>query len=239
MSVGKLFLYYISIKTLPSLNTINLMLKIILTLICCLPTVSYGQEISLHVKKISSDRIIPCDTIYVESVKENKYIVRIYNPTKESVYLFSSYFNDDLFMSKYLHLYSEKNNSCILSFLPLPYFLSYTRSDNVILGANAVVNRNQIIYQFLEIPRASFIEILLPDTCFDADYVNCYDARKMSPNNRPTFKVAKGLRRCSKKEIQVAVYANIGTLNKEVYYADPYSFSQGISDYRLLSITIK
>jgi hypothetical protein len=45
---------------------------------------------------------------------------------EDPVYLFSSYLDDDYFMSQYLHMYSKKEGVCMLSLLPLPYFLSFT-----------------------------------------------------------------------------------------------------------------
>lgn len=216
----------------------NKLLLIILVVVCWLPATAYGQAIFSRAKKISADTPVTHDTVYAENLMGRGYVVRVYNPQKKSVYLFCSYLYDNLFMSEYLHLYSKKKGICTLSLLPLPYFMSFTRSDNLILGKNAVVNKNQIIYQFAEIPPASYMDINFPQTCFDADYVKSYEAKSMSLNNRPAFKKYKSPPKCTRKEIRFAVYSNIDALNKNVYHTDLSIFSKEILNYKVLSVTI-
>lgn len=211
---------------------------ILIAVICGCPITSRSQTIAISGEAIPSDMARTGSTVYAEAIGTNKYAVRIYNPTKQPVYLFSSYLYGDFFASKYLHLYSKKDNTCTLSFLPLPYFLSYTRSDNLIFGPNAVVNKYQITYQFLMIPPSSYIDINLPLTCFDGDYIQNYQPQKLSLQRPPVFKAAKRPATCTKQMILFAIYTDIDNLNKDTYYKDYYAFSKDILDYHILSVKV-
>lgn len=202
------------------------------------PTTVCGQAIYSQTEKIPSDMPVIRNEVYAVNLEKNNCTVRIFNTTNDPVYLFSSYLYDDYFMSQYLHMYSEKGKACLLSLLPLPYFLSFTRSDNLILGKNAVVNQHQLLYQFTEIPPAAYLDIILPATCFDADYVKRYEAKELSLHNRPKFIKYNRRIKCPDKIILFAIYSNTEALNKECYYTNPSMFAKEIVNYNILSVTV-
>ena len=162
-----------------------------------LPAIACGQAIFSQAEKIPSDMPTIRNEVYAE----------------DPVYLFSSYLYDDYFMSQYLHMYSKKEGVCMLSLLPLPYFLSFTWSDNQILGKSAVVNQHQLLYQFMEVPPAAYLDIFLPETCLAADYVKRYMAKDSSLHIRPKFVEYNRSIKCPDKEILFAIYSNTEALN--------------------------
>lgn len=220
------------------MECIRCKLIVIYIAIFWLPAIACGQAIFSQAEKIPSDMPTIRNEVYAENLEKNNCTVRIFNTTKESVYLFSSYLYDDYFMSQYLHMYSKKGETCLLSLLPLPFFLSFTRADNLILGKNAVVNRHQLLYQFTEIPPAAYLDVILPATCFNADYVKRYEAKKLSLHIRPKFIKYNRRIRCSDKKILFAIYSNTEALNEECYYTNPSVFAKEIVNYNILSVTV-
>lgn len=203
-----------------------------------LPATACGQAIFSQAEMIPSDMPTIRNEVYAENLEKSSCTVRIFNTTIDPVYLFSSYLYDDYFMSPYLHMYSKKEEVCTLSLLPLPYFLSFTRSDNLILEKSAVVNQHQLLYQFTKIPPAAYLDIFLPETCFDADYVKRYMAKDLSLHIRPKFVKYNRRIKCPDKEILFAIYSNTEALNKECYYTNPSMFAKEIVNYNILSVMV-
>lgn len=199
---------------------------------------AFGQTLYHLTEMIPESQSFARETVYGEISLEDEYVVKIFNTTSNDVFLFSSYLDECYVRSEYLHLYSRKKNTCIVSFLPLPYFLSYTRSDRLILWENAVVNKHQILYDFWKIPKGSYIQIKLPLNCFDSEYVKWYDAKEMDLIYPPVFKKMRKRPDCANKEIQFAIYPESDFRNRYTFYADSYLFFKEIMDYSILSIEV-
>jgi len=207
-------------------------------------SVSYGQHIESQIF-LSKHELININDgklsgVYAEwGASNDTYIeVKIFNNSGNSVYLFSSYFDENLYQSWFLHRYNNKTNERILSFLPIPYYMSFKRSDLVVVGEKRVITQFQVIYEFEELAPESYITILIPKESFNSNYVRNYDPKEMNKISKPRFKIINKTLDDSFRKIEFAVYDKINWFNSQSYYYDEYNFDKNSKDYQIISVTI-
>lgn len=147
------------------------------------------------------------DSIFtvVEVVKPDSCIIKLYNTTNDTVYLFDSYLYDANYMSEYLHHYDKKEKKCILSLLPLVRYLDFKRSDLIVLGSNKVVSNFQVLYSFKPVYPHSCLPISLKKKVFDTAYVKRFDSQKYIGQKHMKFKKLDNIQ-CEHKVLELAIY---------------------------------
>ena len=96
--------------------------------------------------------------IYIEKqITKDSIFINIVNSTRDTVYLFKSYFQKDLYSSKYIHRIDTKKKNYYITFIPLIPYLSTQRTDNLVLSQNRIIKKNQILYDFIKVaPQTHF-----------------------------------------------------------------------------------
>jgi len=90
--------------------------------------------------------------LYIENnQKSDTLFIKFINTTQDTVYLFKSYFSEELYSSKYLHWIDNKSKTYTISFVPLVSNLATIRSDRISVGENSVGMKGQILYSFIEL----------------------------------------------------------------------------------------
>lgn len=187
-------------------------------------------------------------TSYIAGIKydinkyENIVSIRLFNNTKDTLYLFSSYLNENYIKSKYLHRLNRKEKIKKISFLPLFPYLSTNLADKIILGDEAIVNSNQILYRFIAIPPNNFFKSNFNITDLHSDIiVKDINLREVNPYSKIKFKKID-IRKCKtvsnyKNKIEFAIYNNVENLcNEDFYHKDPGRFFKKVSNYKVISI---
>ncbi|MBL0079672.1 MAG: hypothetical protein IPP53_11365 [Bacteroidetes bacterium] len=85
----------------------------------------------------------------------------IENVTQDTLYIFSSYIDDKIIKTDDLKRISKRNDTLIISFLPLIPFVFTSKSDNLILNPS-VFDKHQIVYEFKMVLPNSKIKLVLP-----------------------------------------------------------------------------
>ncbi|TDS20877.1 hypothetical protein DFQ03_0133 [Maribacter caenipelagi] len=221
---------------------------IIFAFLCCLLTMQ-AQERNAYCSNQIADTPVTnakhTNKVYATSVKNGNGIeIIINNTTKDTIYLFSSYLKDDYLKSKYLHRVDKKNKINKLSLLPLTPFVSTKYSDNIIMGEEAIINKNQIVYDFIVIPpNQSYKRLLSEDIMTVKEVTKDFDLADLNLNSRVKFK-SKNLDRCKKlksvmKTIEFAIYRDVNMLCEEkAYYTNVRDFDVASKNYDIIRISL-
>lgn len=164
---------------------------------------------------------------------ENYFEFDIINNTRDTLFLFDSYLNENLYDSKYLHRFDAIENQCKLSLLSLLPFLSVQPTDCMVLGENRIVYRGQVLYNFQTILPNSRNAILISKRAFySEDYVKEVYPQKISKFiNTIKFHKSKH-RKCNTVIVELALYRNIDLLiSHEAYYFNEYNFNEQALSY--------
>jgi hypothetical protein len=182
-----------------------------------------------------------CDSFLVQFIgeKDNDYEFELINNSKDTLYLFDSYLNENLYQSKYLHRYDKKTKQCKLSFLPLLPFLSVRHNDLIVLEGNKVAHIGQVLYHFRLIPPHSKNAIVISKSAFySEDYVKEVYPQKISKFDTIKFRKSKH-KKCDTVIVEFALYKNIDLLNsKDAYYFDEFNFNEQALSYIVLSVSV-
>ena len=181
------------------------------------------------------------DSVYLSSIKNQKGVeITLFNTTNDTIYLFSSYLKDEYLKSKYLHRLNKRAKQNKLSLLPLTPFLSTRYSDNQIMGEEAIVNRNQIVYDFIVIPpNKMFSRYFSNDELFVSSTTKDIELNKVNLNSKIKFKTVN-LDKCEKRKsfekvIELAVYRDIKILcNADEYYINTSAFNDSANKYEVI-----
>ncbi|MEO9484967.1 MAG: hypothetical protein ABJG47_16015 [Ekhidna sp.] len=112
---------------------------------------------------ISQGENVLNDTILIRQREEvDRIIFQFYNTTSETVFLFSSYFEDLYYSSRHLHRVDTNSLEYKISFIPLNPFLKTISSDRIKFVARDAVISNQNLYDFIKIQPYSFFELEIP-----------------------------------------------------------------------------
>jgi hypothetical protein len=205
----------------------------------------------LYAQMFESQVLVFTDTItFFEQINEQNSLVKLvdssecyytiflYNTTEDTLYLFDSYFEEDLVYSIYLHRYNTTEQKCKISFLPIHYYLTYQRSDVLIVGKKRINSQFQILYNFTSIYPNHYTKISIPKDVFDYDYIDDYDTQMLSKFIKPIFKKCISPYNCLYRTIEFALYKNIRKLNYNAFYYDEYNFDKNVNLYEIITIDL-
>lgn len=185
------------------------------------------------------------DTAYaiVDSISSNNLHVSFYNHTKDTVFLFKSYFDKDISTSEYLYRYDKTNKNLYSSFVPLLPYLSIKYSDRVVTQ-NRAVTKNQVVYDFYKIPPYQVFSFDLKIK----DLTSIKQAfQQFSPHSLSKFENNVSFKKCKfnpykasiKYLLQLAYYKNVQTVcDGKSYYLDELKFNDEANSFIVIDAEI-
>lgn len=172
--------------------------------------------------------------------------VSIYNTTKDTLYIFNSYIQNQIAGSKYIHRVDTKNRVYKVSFLPLVPYVFTTYSD--VITADPVIGHQQVVYDFFKLPPNSQQDIRLSysDLFKNRNYKNNvmkdFDVKKLHKYTKKLpqkFYTTTGLKGKYKLQLEFAVYKSVNLLcNQSAYYMQEFDFDQQAKDFKILAVPI-
>lgn len=103
--------------------------------------------------------------LFEVSYKESRdtLVFTFSNNSKDTFFLFSTYFDNKYLSSKYLHRIDKEFRTYKLSFLPLLPFISAYLTDKIILdNENKIIMEGQTLFQFVKIEPLETFTLCLP-----------------------------------------------------------------------------
>ena len=233
----------------------NIFSKLYLVVVCCLLYVTSfaqneGEDYCGYTKAKSLDF----------SVKKNKQLILTYktdndslyvtllNTTKDTIYLFKSYFSQKLYSSKFIHRIDKSNKIYNISFVPLVSNLTTKISDKVILGENSVGSKGQILYDFITfLPNTYYtLGISLNSLFKNRDKRNnaviTFNEHSLNKFSESKFKLLSTNKLKGKFQlvVSVGVYKNIKKICKRSsYYLDEFGFDKQAKSFDILKTPIR
>lgn len=191
--------------------------------------------------EIATNRLNEYGKFTVEIIEETKIKRVVFkNPTTDTLYVFSSYFEERFYKSQYLNRVNKKAKELKLSFLPLLPYLTTSKSDRILTGSNAIIKRGQLKYKFILLPPNTFIfKELNVDSSVAVNYSKDFDLSKLNMYNDLKFKDRKVCSKTDsyKKVVEFAVYRNIDNLCNSSYFSEhPEEYNskaKGYETYRI------
>lgn len=189
------------------------------------------------------------DSLYATYSQDTAGItVNIINTTKDTLYIFNSYLQQQFLSSKYLHRISPQNKLYKVSFLPtIPYvFTKY--SDVVVTTDQALIGNHQVIYDFFKLPPNSNQQIefkyqeLFKNRNKNNNVSKDYDVRRLNKNSKPAqvFYTTSKLKGKYNFEFEFAAYKAVNFLcNQTAYYLQEYKFDKQSKNFKVLTVPIK
>jgi hypothetical protein len=206
------------------------------------------QETTVSISPTSNRQT---DSLYI-SYDENVsgLTFSVINTTEDTVYLFSSYLPALYHSSKYLHRIDKgsKVNIYRISFLPLIPFLSTKPNDRLIVGSNRIVEKTQVLYNFVRILPGSFYEInmaysdLFKDINQKGNLVCDFDANEADKFTAIKFKTLSADQLKGKYQVcfEFAVYHNIDLrCNQSAYYLKEEEFNKQAKAFEKIIVPVK
>lgn len=175
---------------------------------------------------------------YVDTI-DSSYVFILKNNTKDTVYLFDSYLEEQYYHQKYIHRYNSEYKQCKLSFLPILSLLNggNARFSPVILGGHKIARWGYVAYSFKPLTPGDKMDILIPYTAFCVkDYV--IDYWDITTYNTAYFDDVKNFS-CKNIVVEFAIYREIGIIKiKNADGSHPFEFSKQAKKFEVLSIPI-
>lgn len=189
------------------------------------------------------------DSLYLDYDKiTSSGYVKIVNPTKDTLYLFSSYFAQALQSSKYLHEVDRKNKTYYISFVPIVSNLATKRTDKIILGEGSIAHKGQVLYDFIKLePNTYYALEINPDILFknsktSRNAVKHYNNQSLSKFKEASFRTLTTSRLIGKYNLvfQFAVYADVSVLCSESdYYLNEFEFDKQARSFKTINLPVK
>lgn len=166
----------------------------------------------------------------------------VFNNSKDTIYLFKSYFEKDISVSKYLYRYDKKNKKVKISFVPLIPYLYTKYSDRIILN-DRIIEEYQTVYDFYVLPP-------LYQYSFNVDVLNIWqkysyvkDIVTADLNKFQKLKKIKNINLKNIKEvdylIEVAYYKDVSFLcNKNSYFLNELEFNDQAKDFYKVEVPL-
>lgn len=187
------------------------------------------------------------DTIgIVYSIKNDSLIVfDVINTTPDTIYLFSTYFNDLYYFADCLYRVKPEEEERIISFVPIIPFLGVRTSDVKILSTNRICEPFQVRYNFVILyPKAHYEITFNMNKIFNkSSYVLDLDLTTLSKfDHNFSFKY----KRVKKKQLnyntifEFAIYSNVEILcDSESFYNDEFNFDKASKAFKILRIKVE
>lgn len=150
------------------------------------------------------------------------------NKSNDTLYLFSSYFDNYCPSSKYLHRVDLSKHVYRISFVPLIPFISYSLSDKIVLNDRRVISLGQVTYKFIQLlPKKSTTLNLEKNIVFKNynnknNLVEDFNLKDLSFNqlNKLHFYNLKAIKKSCKLKFEFAIYKDISFVNKIKIYGE-------------------
>lgn len=189
------------------------------------------------------------DSLYVSFEEKNNSIeLHIVNTTKDTLYLFNSYFSEMFYSSKYLHRIKKKKKEYIISFLPLVPYLSTISTDKQIINANRIIQKGQVLYNFVKLIPQTYFTIEIPYNSLFKNINNkknvvCASVfqEKLNKFDKVKFKYfsSRKLKGIFELLFEFAIYDKVNLLcESSSYYLDETNFNTQANSYTILRIPI-
>jgi hypothetical protein len=173
------------------------------------------------------------------------YVVKIYNTTADTLFLFSSYLQQQFFSSKYLHRINLNKKQYKLSFVPIIPFV-FTKYSDVIATSNIIVGDHQVVYDFIKMQPNSYYEFMIPiEDAFPRGDVS----EDFNPNGLNKFDYNTKFKKIPTKKVagnkynrlfEFAFYKDVTTLCKESdYYLRENDFKAQAKSFIILQVPVK
>ena len=119
------------------------------------------KEFAFELNKKDSTFFSIKDSTYLkgEKINDSTIYLEIINTKNKEISLFSMYFDDNYKNALFFRRINKRDKLVKLSFIPLITYLSPMKSDLLIFGNNAVVNKFQLHYNFIKIPPYSVLKL--------------------------------------------------------------------------------
>lgn len=198
-----------------------------------------GKNIDFPTKKT--------DSLYLDYDTSSGYI-KIVNPTKDTLYLFSSYFTQELQSSKYLHEVDRKNRTYYISFVPIISNLATKRTDKIIIGEGSIAHKGQVLYDFIKLsPSTYYVLKINPNTLFknsnaSRNAVKSYNNQSLSKFKEASFKTLTTSKLAGKYNLvfQFGVYTDVKVLCSESnYYLNEFEFDKQAKSFKTINLPVK
>lgn len=173
---------------------------------------------------------------------EGNLHLKVTNNTKDTIFIFKSYFDKDISTSNYVYRYDKKNNKINISFAPLLPYLFTKYSDRVIFD-NRIIKDYQVVYDFYKIP--PFYEYLFSVPVIDfkrrKDFITDFNVSELNKFEKiKRFKTKKLNQKKPSFVVSVAYYNNVETLcNSNSYYQEELKFNSAAKDFKILQSAIQ
>lgn len=190
-------------------------------------------------KIIDNDDVI---TVSNADFKNNKLHLKVFNNSKDTIYLFKSYFEKDISLSKYIYRYDKKNKKVKISFLPLIPYL-YTKYSDRIVFNDRIIREYQTVYDFYVIPPfyeyAFDVDVL--DILQKQNYIK--DINTAELNKFQKIKKIKNINLKNKKNvdlvIEIAYYKNVSIIcNRDSYFINELKFNKQAKEFFKVEIPL-
>lgn len=171
--------------------------------------------------------------------------ITFFNKSVDTVYLFNSYLQQSFLSSKYLHRIDFVNREYKISFLPLVPFL-FTEYSDLLQTKNAIVGRNQVVYNFYKLlPQTSYSLTLPYQDLFLTNIkqrlaVKDFNVKSLNKfNNKVKFKAASLDKVPTQFSyyFEFAFYKSVSFLcDKSAYYIQEYQFDKQAKEFEVIKI---
>jgi len=154
---------------------------------------------------------------------KDSVLFKFTNTSETTLFLFSTYFEQDYITSIYLHQIDKSNDSYIVSFLPLTPYLSAYLTDRIVLGNDKIITEGQNLFQFVELKPKQEVEIKLSTSDLFGNIKRNRNAVKaFSESDVQKKKFKKVTYKSAKKKynlfFEFATYENIDRLSSKAQY---------------------
>lgn len=172
--------------------------------------------------------------------------LNIINTTKDTLYVFKSYFDKIFLSSKYLHRINSKEKKYKLSLLPIVPKV-FTKYSDVITD-EPIIGNQQVVYDFIKLPPNSIEKFLFKyedlfknrnsqnNASKDYDIKILHKYTKKIPQK---FCTVSKLKSKYKFEVEFAVYKSVNLLcNESAYFLQENEFDKQSKDFKILTIPV-
>ncbi len=173
-----------------------------------------GSQITNENNEVVENSVFAKVNSFKDSLK-----ISFYNTTKDTIYLFNSYFSEDIATSKFLYRVNKKEDKRKISFLPLVPYLFTKYSDNIVIK-DRVIKDYQVVYNFDKIPPNHSYEFYVKVQDFKNLTTLVKDFDLANLNKFQPIKKIKNLKVVPNKnfEIELAYYKKVDFLCTENDY---------------------
>lgn len=168
--------------------------------------------------------------------------INIFNNTKDTIFLFKSYFEKDISKSKYIYRYHKKKQKVKISFLPIIPYL-YTRYSDKIIFQDRIIEEYQTVYDFYKLPPfyKYSINIEVLNLKNKRNYIKDVVLEHMNKFQKPKKFKPISLKKNTNVNYstEVAYYTDVTFIcNEKSYFLEELNFNEQAKSYYMIEIPI-